>query len=277
MPGKLFVVATPIGNRGDIGDRARRVLADADLVLAEDTRHTRPLLRDLGIKTPLLALHEHNERAKSAELVDRMRAGADIALVSDAGTPLLSDPGFVLVRAALDAGIVVSPVPGPCAAIAALSVAGIAPDRFAFEGFLPAKPVARRKALESLREEARTLVIYESVHRITAMLDDAASVFGGARRATLARELTKVHESVYTGTLAELATRAADDTDMTRGEVVLVIEGASDGRATGRVDPMVLLRELATELPAGKAATITARVTGADRRALYRHLVDGTE
>lgn len=268
------MVATPIGNRGDFSARARQVLEDADLVLAEDTRRTRPLLRDIGIRTPLLALHDHNERARVADLVARLRGGESLALVSDAGTPLISDPGFVLVRAALEAGVRVSPVPGPCAAVAALSVAGIPTDRFVFEGFLPAKRTARRKVLETLRAEPRTLVFYESVHRIGEVLADLVDVFGGARRACIARELTKIHETVYTGTLSELGALAKADDDMARGEIVLVLAGSDDNSDNKAIEPLELLRELARELPAGKAATITARLTGADRKHLYRALVE---
>lgn len=268
------MVATPIGNRGDLSTRARQVLEDADLVLAEDTRRTRPLLRGFGIGTPLLALHEHNERGRVAELVTRLQNGETLALVSDAGTPLISDPGFVLVRAALEAGVRVSPVPGPCAAVAALSVAGVPTDRFVFEGFLPAKAAARRKSLGSLRSETRTLIFYESVHRIGEVLADIADAFGGGRRACIARELTKVHETVYSGSLAELSARASTDEDLARGEIVLIVAGSDAAGVRGSIDPLALLHELARELPAGKAATITARITGVDRKQLYRALVD---
>ncbi len=272
--GTLYVVATPIGNRGDFTDRARAVLGAVALVLAEDTRRTRPLLRDLGITTPLLALHEHNERARTAELVDRLGRGEALALVSDAGTPLISDPGFLLVRAARDAGYVVSPVPGACAAIAALSVAGLPADRFAFEGFLPPKAVARRRTLEALAHEARTLVFYEAVHRVRETLVDLAAIFGAERAACVARELTKIHETVCAGTLGALAAWAASDDDVIRGEVVLVVEGASESVAAHAIDARKLLLELARELPAAKAAQITAKVTGEPRKVLYQWLVD---
>lgn len=268
------MVATPIGNRGDFTDRARAVLGAVSLVLAEDTRRTRPLLRDLGIKTPLLALHEHNERARTAELVERLVRGEALALVSDAGTPLISDPGFVLVRAARDAGCTVSPVPGACAAIAALSVAGLPADRFAFEGFLPPKAVARRRALEALAYEPRTMVFYEAVHRVRDTLADLATAFGGARAACVARELTKLHETVRAGTLDEIVAWAAADDDVVRGEVVLVVEGASGRAAAPAIDARSLLLELARELPAAKAAQITAKLTGEPRKQLYQWLVD---
>lgn len=272
-PGTLYVVATPIGNRADLSERACGVLGAVSMVLAEDTRRTRPLLRDLGIRTPLLALHEHNEQARVADLVGRLAGGEALALVSDAGTPLISDPGYRLVRAAREAGFQVSPVPGPCAAIAALSVAGIPADRFAFEGFLPAKAVARRKALDALRAETRTLVFYEAVHRVRDTLRDLAAALGGERHACVARELTKLHETVRNGSLAELSAWADADEDVVRGEIVLVVAGAADGMPAG-LDARTLLDELARELPAAKAAQITARLTGEPRKKLYQWLVD---
>jgi 16S rRNA (cytidine1402-2'-O)-methyltransferase len=267
------VVATPIGNRADLSERARAVLSEVALVLAEDTRRTRPMLRDLGIGTPVSALHDHNERERTPGLIERLREGDSVALVSDAGTPLISDPGFILVRAVRAAGLRVSPVPGPSAVVAALSVAGIAADRFAFEGFLPSKATARRKALEALRPEPRTLVFYEAVHRVRDTLSDLAAVLGGGRRACIARELTKLHETVRDGTLDELAAWAAVDEQVTRGEIVLVIEG-SDGAAQSPMDPYVLVAALAEELPAGKAAAIAAKLTDEPRKRLYQWLLD---
>lgn len=272
--GTLYVVATPIGNRGDLGERARAILGGVTLVLAEDTRRTRPLLRDLGIRTPLLALHEHNERGRAAELVARLTGGDSLALVSDAGTPLVSDPGYLLVRAARAAACPVRPVPGPCAAVAALSVAGLPAGRFAFEGFLPAKAVARRKALAALQRETRTLVFYEAVHRVRETLADLATAFGAGREAAVARELTKIHETVRTGTLGELASWAAADDDVVRGEIVLVVEGAAATAAPHELDARTLLFELAQELPAAKAAQLTARLTGEPRKQLYQWLID---
>lgn len=273
--GTLYVVATPIGNRGDLSPRAQEVLAAVGTVLAEDTRRTRPLLRDFGITTPVVAVHEHNERRRAREIVQRILDGESFALVSDAGTPLVSDPGLVLVRAALDAGVTVSPVPGACAAIAALSVAGLPTDRFTFEGFLPAKAVARRKVLESLRHEPRTMVFHEAVHRIRDTLDDFATVFGITRQACVARELTKMHETVRTGALGELAAWAHADPDVVRGEIVLIVQGADaqDVPPPG-IDPHQLVQVLAEELPAGKAAALAARITGASRKALYQWLLD---
>lgn len=271
-PGTLFVVATPIGNRGDLTDRARETLAGVDLIAAEDTRHTGQLLAQLGIRTPLLALHEHNEAARAEELIARLRQGARIALVSDAGTPLISDPGFRLVAMAAAAGVAVVPIPGACAAVAALSVAGLPTDRFVFEGFLPARAGARRTRLSALAAEARTLVFYEAPHRISETLADLAVAFGAGRDAVLARELTKLHETVYRGSLGELAERAAADSNMARGEAVLVVAGAAEHAAPGAADVERLDRLLAgllAGLPLSQAVDLAAEVSGERRNRVY--------
>lgn len=225
--GRLDVVATPIGNVADLTPRAREALAAADLVAAEDTRHTGALLRMLGIQAPLQSLHDYNESARVQELIERMRSGAIVALVSDAGTPLVSDPGYALVRAASEAGIPVRALPGPSALTAALSIAGLPTDRFVFEGFLPARATARRARLLALVTEPRTLVFFEAPHRIAATLRDLAALFGGERRAVIARELTKVHESAHRGSLAALLRALDAEPNMARGEITLIIEGAS--------------------------------------------------
>ena len=267
--GTLWVVATPIGNLEDLSPRARQVLVCAAAIAAEDTRHTRHLLRHCGIRTPLVAVHEHNEAAVVPALIARLQAGDDLALVSDAGTPLVSDPGFVLVRAARAAGLRVAPVPGPSALIAALSVAGLPSARFAFEGFLPAKAGARRARLAALVGEPRTLIFYEAPHRLQEMLDDLLAVFGAQRSAVLARELTKLHEIVLDGTLAALRERVGTDADQRRGEIVLLVAGneAEDAQALGA--GRRLYRLLCAELPPARAARIAAEFTGASRRALY--------
>jgi 16S rRNA (cytidine1402-2'-O)-methyltransferase len=268
--GKLWVVATPIGNLDDLSPRARATLAGADLIAAEDTRHSAVLLQHAGISTRCIALHEHNEREISGDLVERLRAGAQIALISDAGTPLISDPGFRLVRAAREAGITVSPVPGACAAIAALSAAGLPSDRFVFEGFLPVKATARRAHLQSLHAETRTLVFYESSHRVVEALDDLVAVLGSERRAVLARELTKLFETVLDGTLAELAARVAGDPNQQRGEFVLLVAGAGDDAAQARLaEGRRVFELLRTELPPGRAAKLAAEISGAPRNRLY--------
>src|SRR5690349_23213685 len=268
--GKLWVVATPIGNLEDLSARAQKVLRESDLIAAEDTRHSAALLRQFGIATRTFALHEHNERDASEELVRRMAAGETIALISDAGTPLVSDPGFRLVRAARAAGVAVAPVPGACAAIAALSVAGLPSDRFVFEGFLPPKAAARRSRLQGLVGETRTLIFYESSHRVAESLADMREILGGAREAVLARELTKLFETVIGEPLEQLAARVAGDPDQQRGECVILVAGRgeeTDARLAEGQRVFALLRE---ELPPAKAAKLAAAITGAPRQGLYQ-------
>jgi len=267
--GTVHVVATPIGNLRDMSPRALEVLRSVDAVCAEDTRHTRKLLAHFGIERPLLAVHEHNEEAVVSGLLSRLLSGQSLALVSDAGTPLISDPGYRLVRAAREAGIQVSPVPGPCALIAALSVSGLGNDRFVFEGFLPARSGPRRARLAALADEPRTLIVYESAHRIVAMLADAVAAFGAARRAVLARELTKLFETVLDGGLGDLHARVQADPDQCRGECVVLIEGAPEPRDARLVEGQRLYAGLARHLPPSTAARIAAEISGAPRKALY--------
>jgi len=268
--GTLWVVATPIGNLEDWSPRAQRVLRAVTLIAAEDTRHSRPLLAHFGIDTPMTAVHEHNERAMVDALLARLRAGEDIALISDAGTPLISDPGYRLVRAARAAGIAVHAVPGACAGVAALSIAGLPSDRFVFEGFLPAKAAARRARLREFASEPRTLVFYESSHRVVECCADARDVFGAQREAWVLRELTKLYETAIGRTLGEIVTRIEHDADQRRGEFVLVIAGAAvesggDKLTEGR-RVYTLLR---AELPPAQAAKLAAAISGAPRKALY--------
>jgi 16S rRNA (cytidine1402-2'-O)-methyltransferase len=267
--GRLYLVSTPIGNLGDLSDRAREVLGRVAIVAAEDTRHSGRLLQTLGISRPLISLHEHNERERVPELLDRLRRGEEVALVSDAGTPLVSDPGFHLVRGAIEAGLAVTPVPGPCAAIAALSVSGLATDRFCFEGFLPQKQRARRSRLAGLATEMRTLVFYEAPQRLAASLADAAATLGARRRAAIARELTKLHESLYHGTLEELAGRACSDADMSRGEIVLIVEGATGVPEGASLEIDKVLKALLTLHSPSQAAALAAQITGARRNECY--------
>jgi 16S rRNA (cytidine1402-2'-O)-methyltransferase len=267
--GRLWVVATPIGNLEDLSVRAQETLRRVALIAAEDTRHSAPLLARYGIATRLVALHEHNERDEADRLVARMSAGEDIALICDAGTPLVSDPGFRLVRAARAAGIAVSPVPGACAAIAALSVAGLPSDRFVFEGFLPAKAAARRERLGELAAETRTLVFYESSHRVRESLDDMAAVFGATRPAVLARELTKLFETVIDGDLAGVIARVAADPNQERGEFVLLVGGRPDDEDARLAEGRRVFALLRGELPPARAAKLAAAITGAARKALY--------
>lgn len=268
--GTLYVVATPIGNLGDLAPRARELLAGVDAILAEDTRHSRKLTSHYGITTALEALHDHNEAAAVPALIERLRGGAALALISDAGTPLLSDPGFVLVRAARAAGVPVVAVPGPCAAIAALSVAGLPTDRFCFEGFLPARDAARRERIDELSAEPRTLVFYESPHRLREALADLSEGFGAARPAALARELTKLHEAVLGDTLGDLVRWSESDPHAAAGEVVLIVGGAQQAAVPGPgLDSDDVLRTLLAELPLKQAVALAVKLTGAPRNALY--------
>ena len=268
-PGTLHIVATPIGNLGDISARALEVLGAVHAICAEDTRHTRQLLAHFAMERPLLALHQHNEDAQAGQLVARLQAGESLALVSDAGTPLVSDPGYRLVRAARAAGIRVSPIPGACAAIAALSVAGIASDRFAFEGFLPAKSGARRERLARLAAENRTLIFYESAHRIEESLVDFVATFGPDRPAVLARELTKLFETVLDGGLASLLAKVRADPNQSRGEFVLVVEGVGDEAEAQLIEGRRLYTKLLAHLPPSAAAKLAAELSGAPRKSLY--------
>ncbi len=277
MSGTLYVVATPIGNLDDLTPRARQILATVDRVAAEDTRHTGRLLTHIGAKTPQTALHDFNEADAVPALVSALECGDSIALVSDAGTPLVSDPGYRLVTAAHDAGLPVVPIPGASAVTAALSVAGIATDRFCFEGFLPAKPRAREARLRDLARESRTLVFFEAVHRFAETLEAMVTVFGGERRAAVARELTKLHEEIRRGLLGEIAGEARDGRITAKGEFVIVVAGASAEAPAPAVDSDALLEELVAVLPGKQAAAIVARVTGQPRNAVYQRMLDMKE
>ena len=268
-PGTLFVVATPIGNLGDLSSRGLDTLKSVAAICAEDTRHTRQLLSHFGLEKPLIALHEHNEDSACASVVARLQAGDSLALVSDAGTPLVSDPGFRLVRAARAAGIAVSPVPGASALVAALSVAGLPSDRFVFEGFLPAKSGARRARLAELASETRTLIFYESSHRIEESLADAAAAFGPERPAVLARELTKLFETVLDGSLLQLQGRVRADPNQRKGEFVLLVHGAAEDADAKVIEGRRLYAKLAEHLPPSTAAKLAADLSGAPRKALY--------
>lgn len=267
--GTLHVVATPIGNLGDLSPRALETLKRVDAICAEDTRHTRQLLAHFGLERPLLALHEHNEGDAAAPLVARLLAGDSLALVSDAGTPLVSDPGFRLVRAARAAGVRVSPVPGPSALVAALSAAGLPSDRFVFEGFLPAKAKARREHLQALAAEPRTMIFYESSHRIEETLADMAMAFGNDRPAVVARELTKLFETVLDGGLAGLVRRVREDANQRKGEFVVLVQGAPEAVDAKVAEGRRLYARLCEHLPPSTAAKLAADLSGAPRKALY--------
>lgn len=272
QPGKLYVVATPIGNLDDISPRALRTLREVALIAAEDTRHSIRLLQHFGITTVLAACHDHNEREQGGRFVARLLAGDDVALISDAGTPLISDPGYHLVRQVRAAGIEVVPVPGPSALIAALSAAGLPSDRFIFEGFLPAKAAARRGRLDILKEEPRTLIFYEAPHRVLESVQDMASLFGKDRHAVLARELTKTFETLKGAPLGELAEWIAADSNQQRGECVLLVTGwqAPEGEDAISGEALRVLDLLLGELPVKRAAALAAEITGVRKNLLYQ-------
>ena len=265
----LYIVATPIGNLADISARAIEVLSSVDVIAAEDTRHSKYLLQHHGIETSTISLHEHNEQQRSELLLSRIAAGESIALISDAGTPLISDPGYRLVNMAREQGIKVIPIPGACAVIAALSASGLSAERFAFEGFLPPKSTARRQALESLANEPRTLIFYESPKRMVASLQDMLTVFGGDRKACLARELTKMFETIVTLPLAELVDVVINDANHQKGEIVLLVEGQSTVVDRDEAEEVRVLQLLLNEVPLKQAATITASILGIKKNKAY--------
>jgi 16S rRNA (cytidine1402-2'-O)-methyltransferase len=271
--GTLYVVATPIGNLDDLSPRATRTLAHVDVVAAEDTRHSGRLLSHLGIQKRMIALHDHNEKDRAAGILAELKAGRDVALISDAGTPLISDPGYVLVRDARAAGYRVSPIPGPCALVVALSAAGLPTDRFLYVGFLPAKRSGRRASLEPLASESATLVFYESPHRILESVRDIAEVLGEDREMVLGREITKTFETFYSGSVAEVLAELEQDPHGTRGEFVVMVRGAmaqpgNDDAATMDVDRV--LRVLLAELPVKKVAKMASELTGLSKNELYQ-------
>ncbi len=269
--GMLYVVATPIGNLGDMVPRAVDTLQTVSVIAAEDTRHSARLLTHFGIETPCIAYHDHSGEDRTQRLLDRLLAGDSVALISDAGTPLVSDPGYRLVRQARQAGIRVVPIPGACALVAALSAAGLPSDRFAFEGFLPAKAVARQTYLRGLNDDTRTLIFYEAPHRVLETLEDMCSVFGPARELVLARELTKAFETIQGGSLAFMRDWVAADSNQQRGEIVLLLQGAPKSEA-GAIGPEQeqIMRVLLEELPLKQAAAIGARLTGLKKNFLYQ-------
>ncbi|GMQ96977.1 MAG: 16S rRNA (cytidine(1402)-2'-O)-methyltransferase [Gammaproteobacteria bacterium] len=269
-PGILYVVATPIGNLGDISARAIEVLRDADYIAAEDTRRSRVLMQSIGANRPMLSLHEHNEMKASKRVLELLKAGHTVALVSDAGTPLISDPGHRLIMQVHALGIQVSPIPGPNAVASALAVAGLPCDHYVFEGFLPPRRTARRSRLSGLANETRTIVLFEACHRIKAMLADMADLLGPQRRAVMCRELTKLHETIVAKTLGDLVELVETDPYQTKGEFVLVVAGAeSDAPKPTSLDPSHVFELLLGELPRGKAASLAAKITGVPRRQFY--------
>ena len=277
MESGLYIVATPIGNLGDISARALEVLRDADLVAAEDTRHSQRLLQHFGIETPMAAYHDHSDERAAGRILDKLEGGGAVALVSDAGTPLISDPGFRLVRQVQDAGFRVFPVPGACAAVAALSASGLPTDRFLFEGFLPSKASARADRIMTLASERATLVLYEAPHRLEATLQALAEGVGSEREAVLAREISKAFETIRRGSLAELLAFVRADSNQQRGEIVLLVRGSDSG--ADEPDPRLLrlLEAMAGEMPGKRAAALLAEFSGARKNALYQYLLDQRE
>ena len=273
VPGSLYLVATPIGNLADITQRAVTVLRQVDVIAAEDTRHSQRLLSHLGIRSKLLAYHEHNEDRMTPKLLDDLAAGNSIALISDAGTPLISDPGYRLVSQAHDRGLVVVPVPGVCAAIAALSAAGLATDSFTFEGFPPAKQGARVHFLERLATQQRTMIFYVSCHRIIETLKDMQAVFGGGRRVTFAREMTKTFETIKRTGLSDLVDWVEADENQRKGEIVLIVEGkAADGEDAGQVDHYLTI--LLSELPVKQSVKLVVKMTGENKNDIYKRALE---
>ncbi|RUO74697.1 16S rRNA (cytidine(1402)-2'-O)-methyltransferase [Pseudidiomarina sediminum] len=269
--GTLYIVPTPIGNLGDLSPRAQQVLTDVAAIAAEDTRHSRQLLQQFAIQNEVFALHEHNERERAQAVIARLLAGDDLALISDAGTPLISDPGYVLVQQCRTAGVRVVALPGPCAITTALSAAGLPTDRFSFEGFLPAKPQQRRKVLTALLEEPRTMVFYESPHRILATLEDLAATIGPDRQMVMGRELTKQFETYLSGSIAEVMAQVQADSNQQRGEMVLMLAGAT--LVESDVDVATALRTVAIlrqHLPLKKAAACAAEIHGVRKNQLYQ-------
>lgn len=270
--GSLYIVATPIGNMGDMTERAQNTLKDVDVIAVEDTRRSGQLLRNFEISTPMIAVHEHNERQICDSLLERIEKGESIALISDAGTPLLSDPGYFLVNQARERDISVVPIPGVSAVITALSVAGLPTDRFVFEGFLPAKSSARQQRLEKLKDDTRTVIFYEAPHRIVEMLKDCQLVFGEQRKVVLARELTKTFETVHGDTLGELIPWVEADDNQKKGEFVVLVQGAAAREDTGiDAESERILLILLKDLPVKQAAALAANITGLKKNALYQH------
>jgi len=263
-------VATPIGNLADISERAVQILSQVDLIACEDTRHTQKLLQHLGLRKPMISVHDHNESERIEQVRQHLSEGRSIALVSDAGTPLISDPGYVLVSALRSDGFTVTPVPGPSALITALSAAGLPTDRFLYEGFLPHKAGGRRERLEAVVNETATLVFYESRHRILDTLSIMAEVLGTDRPACVARELTKTFESFYTGTLPQLLSQLSEDDNHQKGEFVVMVSGNPEPVRAGSLDTERLLRLLLDELPPKKAAAVLAEMTGTGKKEWYQ-------
>jgi len=267
--GILYVVATPIGNLADITYRGIDVLSQVDYIVVEDSRHSAKLLQHYNISSPTYVLHDHNERENSTLLVQKLQQGRHLALISDAGTPLINDPGYWLVNLAIQQGVKVVPIPGPSAVIGALSVSGLPTDRFQFEGFLPVKQHARRQKLQALQKETATLVFYEAPHRVLETLSDMSDIFGATREAVIARELTKTFETVLRAPLGNLRDQISRDENQRKGEFVILVHGAEPGPALGPAEQDAILEMLLEDLPVKKAAALAAKITGESKNNLY--------
>jgi 16S rRNA (cytidine1402-2'-O)-methyltransferase len=273
--GVLYVVATPIGNLEDISLRAQRILTEVDVILAEDTRHSKVLLEHLGISTPMQSYHDHNEAQSVDKVINMLGAGKQLALISDAGTPLISDPGYRLVSSLVKQGISVISIPGPSAITASLSISGLATDRFCFEGFLSEKPIARRKQLQALKNETRTLVFFESPHRINALIDDAVAILGHERDATITREITKKFESLYHGSLGDLQALSKHDGNFRKGEIVLIIQGDKGVQNEQIMHLEGLLNILLKhDVSVKQASKVAAEITGLGKNEIYQMAVN---
>jgi|TARA_B110000196_G_scaffold61080_1_gene50739 16S rRNA (cytidine1402-2'-O)-methyltransferase len=268
--GMLYVVATPIGNLADMVPRAVHTLQSVSVIACEDTRHSKKLLEHFSIDTPCIAYHDHTDQRSAHKILSRLADGNDVALISDAGTPLISDPGYRLVAQARNQGISVIPIPGACAAISALSVSGLPTDKFRFVGFLPAKPTQRQKVLETLKSVPDTLVFYEAPHRICAALNDALGAFGSERIAFMAREISKTFETYLYGTIEELLAQVSADSNQQRGEIVLVLAGNTVSNENLSADAEKIVKTLMRDLPITKAASLAAKITGDDKKQLYQ-------
>jgi len=269
IKGALYIVATPIGNLEDLSPRAKAVLENVDLIVAEDTRHSKPMLNQFGIKTKVRAYHDHNERAQTPLLIEQLQAGASIALISDAGTPLICDPGYHLLLAAHAEKIKVIPVPGPSALISALSVAGFSSEKFVFEGYLPAKTTARQQRLQQLKDETRTLVFYEAPHRILASIEDAIICYGGERQTVIAKEISKQHENIQRGTLSGLLDWLHSDKDLIKGEFVVVIQGDKTSQFNIQ-EASRILKILLADHSVKQAAKLTSEIMQGNRNDIYK-------
>lgn len=268
--GIIYVVATPIGNLEDITLRAIRILREVHFIAVEDTRHSQKLLKHLNIAASLVALHDFNEKQRAEKLLKKVLEGASLALISDAGTPLISDPGYTLIQAAHEQGVTISPIPGPCAAIAALCASGLPTDRFVFEGFLPVKSKARHDRLQALCEEPRTLIFYEAPHRILEVVDDLNRIFGGSRKVTLAKEITKTFETIYATDLEGLKNWLEEQPIRQKGEFVLVVKGQTESRSSLKLDEDKVLAILQAELPLKQAVSLAAKILGQKKNAVYK-------